>query len=224
MAMDRTEIGFAEERWVATAQARPQLGSGDCVRVVRRRDGRAIFFVGDVAGHDARAAALAAELDARLSEVAEWMAPGALLTSLNAAVEASWPPDVFISAVCFLLDPSTGRGTISVAGQLPPVVRGMSSCRTLDVHAGPALGLVAKQAYPERDFTLGAGDVLVAVTDGVTDLLATAADPLGLAALAHFLDGAPAGPLDICSSLVDVTRRFGGQDDATVLAVAPTLY
>src|SRR5690348_5241793 len=111
------------ERWAAVAQTSAGATSGDCARMVSRRDGQALFFIGDVAGHDSRAARLATDLDARVSCLAKWASPGALLGELNVAVETSWPSDVFVSAVCFLLDPATGRGTIAAAGQVPPIIR-----------------------------------------------------------------------------------------------------
>ena len=212
---------FAYQPRVAVAQAGHGEASGDCVRVVSRRDGRELFFIGDVAGHDTRAASFAEELDARVCELAEWTSPGALLMSLNAAIEESWPLDVFVCAVCFVLDRRTGQGTVAVAGQLPPVVRGVSSCRALDVQTGAALGLLADQGYPENDFALEVDDVLVAATDGVTDRFATDSDVLGLDALARLIDEASLDPSDICDSLLIATRRRGIQDDATVLAVAP---
>jgi sigma-B regulation protein RsbU (phosphoserine phosphatase) len=159
-----------------------------------------------------------------VSELAHWSSPGALLVALNAAVEASWPSDVFVSAICLLLDPRTGHGTIAVAGQVAPIVRGPSCCRTLEVNAGPALGLLAEQTYPELRFSLGADDVLVAVTDGVTDRFATGSDLLGTATLARLLDGGPAHPTEVCDSLLSATRGFGQHDDATVLAIAPALH
>ena len=220
---EATETSFADEQWAAFVQASPRGGSGDCARIVPRRDGRALFFIGDVAGHDPRAVALAGDLDARISHLARWASPGALLEELNTAVEAGWPSDTFVSAICFLLDPLTGRGIIAVAGQVPPVIKSDSGCRTVEVSTAPALGLVADQGYPERAFMLEAGDVLVAVTDGITDPFATGGDLLGLGELARLLHGSPIDPAAICASLLGATRRCGLQDDATVLAVAPRL-
>jgi serine phosphatase RsbU (regulator of sigma subunit) len=211
------------ERWVASVQASPLAGSGDCLCIVARADGRTTFFVGDVAGHDLRAAELAADLSARVVELGQWASPGALLAGLNAFVEVRWPSDVFVCAVCFTLDPGSGRGTIAVAGHFSPFVRDAVSCRPLETHPGPALGLVAGQRYLESDFRLDAGDVLVAVTDGVTDPLATVADPLGLAALARLLVGDAVHPTEVCASLMEAARRDGVRDDASVLAVAPGL-
>jgi hypothetical protein len=220
--MDMRQHGLGRERWITIGQVADSAGRGDCARMVWRDDGRALFFIGDVAGHDGRAAELAAQLDDLVAELAAVVAPAELLTRLNAAIEACWPADVFVCATCFVLDPKTGRGTVAAAGQLPPVIRGASSCRALDVDAGPALGLIAKPRYAERDFTLGAGEILVAVTDGVTDPLATRSDPLGLGALARLVDGAPLAPSDLCSFLINITRRRGGDDDATVVTVTST--
>jgi len=217
------ETSFAHEPWAAVVQSSRCVASGDCARIVSRSDGSALLFIGDVAGHDARAGGFAMELDARVLHLASWASPGELLGELNTAIEASWPSDVFVSAVCVLLDPETGRGTVAGAGQVPPVVRSASCCRAVEVHTGPALGLVAQQRYPELSFMLGAGDVLVAVTDGITDPFATASDLLGLGALARILDAGPAGPTALCTSLLSATRGFGLKDDATVLAVAQPL-
>ena len=148
--MGMIETSFAYEEWAAVVQTSPQARSGDCARIVSRRDGRALFFIGDVAGHDARAAGLATELDARVSHLARWASPGALLGELNVAVETSWPPDVFVSAVCFLLDPATGRGTIAAAGQVPPVIRGASCCRAVDVDAGSMATRAKRNHGPSR--------------------------------------------------------------------------
>jgi hypothetical protein len=68
---------------------------------------------------------------------------------------------------------------------------------------------------------LAAGDVLVAVTDGVTDPLATRSDLLGLSALSRLVDRAPPEPVRVCASLPRAVRRTGPADDATVVAVAP---
>ena len=132
------------------------------------RDGGALCFLGDVTGHDAKAAALARELEALVTEMAPRMAPGALLSWLNAELEAAWPPDLFVSAVCFSFDADTQRGAIALAGQMPPVIRSPWTAAALDVTAGPPLGILAGERYRERRFGLSTGELLVAVTDGIT--------------------------------------------------------
>lgn len=195
--------------------------SGDCARVFFRRDDAALCFLGDVTGHDARATGLARELEGQVSAMADWMTPGALLSRLNSELEAAWPSDLFVSAVCLSFDSRTGRGTIALAGQLPPVVKSRWTTSALDVTAGPPLGVLAGECYPEEQFGLGLGELLVAVTDGITDPLASDGDLLGVTALARLVERAPADPDEVCASLLRAAERSGVRDDATVLAIAP---
>ena len=205
------------------AQADAPSESGDCVHMVSRNDGRELFFLADVAGHDARAARVAGELGGCVLDLARQERPGSLLSILNATLAGGWPPDLFVCAVCFWLDPQSGEGAIAAAGQLPPIVKHASSSRPVEVNAEPPLGVVGGHSYAERAFELAAGDVLVAVTDGVTDPLASGQDLLGLSALARLVDEAPADPGAVCATLLRAARRAGIHDDATVLAVAPAL-
>jgi serine phosphatase RsbU (regulator of sigma subunit) len=211
------------EGWIAIEQAEVAPGSGDCVHVVTRVDGSVVFFLADVAGHDARAAQFARALDALVSELAATVDPGALLGALNENIRY-WPPDLFVSAVCFSLDPATGNGSIAVAGQLPPVVKGFASTRTVGVQGGPPLGVFGGQVYVEQQFEVAAGELLVATTDGVTDPLAACTDLLGVASLSRILEEGPAEPADACATLLSAARRAGLWDDATVLAVAPARH
>jgi serine phosphatase RsbU (regulator of sigma subunit) len=222
--MSVTVDSLAGERWMAIAQVGVTTGSGDCIHVVAQADRKALFFLADVAGHDARAARFARDLDVMVSRVAGSMDPGALLTTLNAAIEPNWPPDLFVSAVCFSLDQRTGRGSIAVAGQLPPIVKGPSSTSIVAVQSGPPLGVVAGQTYEERPLELAAGEVLVATTDGVTDRLAAEDDLLGLSRLSRIVDDGPAAPRETCAALLQAARRVGLMDDATILAVAPASH
>jgi serine phosphatase RsbU (regulator of sigma subunit) len=154
--------------------------------------------------------------------MADRMPPGALLSQLNAELEAAWPSDVFVSAVCFSFDSCTGRGTVALAGQLPPVVKSRWTASALDVTPGPPLGLVADERYPERKFGLDVGELLVTATDGITDSLASDVDLLGMTALARLVERAPADPHEVCASLLQAVGRSGLRDDATVLAIAST--
>jgi serine phosphatase RsbU (regulator of sigma subunit) len=171
--MDETTHMCACERQIAIGRTNGGAPTGDCARVVSRKHGETLCFLGDVTGQDSRAADYAREVEVRVGELAGHMSPGALLTSLNSALEAAWPSDMFVSAVCLDLNLETGRGTIALAGQMRLLVRSPTSTFWLDVKAGPALGVLAEQRYPERTFVLGIDDLLVMVTDGITDPLTT---------------------------------------------------
>jgi len=219
--MDVTSHGGSDTDWMAIAQTSSNAVSGDCARVVARTNGETLFFVGDVAGHDVRAGRLARQVDAFVTRWGPEASPKTLLTRLNAVMVATWPSDLFVSAVCFSIDPANGRAVIAAAGQLPPVIKGVTSSSTVEVHVGLPLGICAGHRYFERALRLAAGDVLVAVTDGVTDPLATGSDLLGLSELSRLVDLAPPEPVRVCASLLRAVRRSGPADDATVVAVAP---
>lgn len=203
---------------VAIAHASTPESSGDLARVTIGRGGETVCFLGDVAGHGPLAAALARDLERQVAQsTAGTTSPGALLRRLNAQIEATWPTDRFVSAVCFSFDGWTGRGRIAVAGQLPPIVSRPQGARPLDVSPGPGLGIVPDAAYPEVDFFLAPGDVVVATTDGITDALASPSDLLGLGTLSQLVDCLSTVPNQICAALLDRAGRGGFRDDATVL-------
>jgi serine phosphatase RsbU (regulator of sigma subunit) len=79
------------------------------------------------------------------------------------------------------------------------------------------LGLVAGYRYIETEFFLAPGDILIAMTDGVTDALASASDLLGLEAATRLLEAMPAAPNRICASLLTAAGAGGFRDDATIL-------
>jgi serine phosphatase RsbU (regulator of sigma subunit) len=221
--MSEPAIAYTEETRIAIGRATPDTPSGDCAHVVRRRDDVVLCFLGDVCGHDSRAAAHARDLESRVRELAQWMSPGPLLATLNGALEAVWPSDMFVSAVCFAVDLQTGRVKIALAGQMPPLVRSRSSICWLEMKAGAALGALRDQSYPERELVLGVDDLLIAATDGVTDPLATEVDVLGFAAMARIVREASPDPRNICASMLGEAGRSCRPDDATVLAVGPAI-
>jgi len=199
-------------------------GGGDCVCVLDGHGGRLLVFVADVAGHDAGARSFAADLRRRVLDRGRHLLPGCLLASLNADLEASWPPEMFACAVCLSFTPLTGEVIVSVAGQLPPLLKRRSSCSFVRLPAGPALGVFAEHQYVERRMVLAPGEMLVAVTDGVTDPLATADDPLGMNRLAAIIASLPDEPTAIPDRLLLRIHRCAQFDDASVLTLAmPTV-
>lgn len=203
---------------VTIAHATTPRFSGDCAHVSYRPDGTLVALLADVAGHGPTVAALARDLERRVARMAGATSCAELLTRLNTWVESAWPADVFVTAVCLALDPATGDGTVALAGQLPPIVKHATGARALAVDQGPALGLVSDHRYVGHAFRLNPGELPVALTDGITDPLATSADYLGLSAAVRVIDEAAPQPLDICSSLLEAAGTRGLHDDATVLA------
>lgn len=132
---------FASGSGVVIARREGRARSGDLARAFPHRDGCVLLFIGDVTGHDDRAADLAGDLETLVCQMAAWMSPGTLLSTLSCALEAAWPSDMFATAVCLSLDQRTGAGTIAVAGQLPPIIRSTSLTSVIDTDGGPPLAI-----------------------------------------------------------------------------------
>jgi sigma-B regulation protein RsbU (phosphoserine phosphatase) len=196
---------------------------GDLAIVVPGWKDDVFCFLGDVMGHGTRAGRFAQELEALVRTLAERLSPGDLLGELNARMEAGGLPNVFASAVCLSLDAARGWGTVAVAGQFPPVVR-TTTTRLLSVASGPPVGVFPNQVYSEAQFELSDGDVMVLVTDGVTDPFATERDPLGLEALIELVDRAPPDLTALCADLLKATEARDSQDDATIIALGRSTW
>ncbi len=202
---------------IAVAHAGAPESSGDFARVTIGRGGRTVCFLGDVAGHGPLAALLARDLERQVARLAGTMSSAALLEMLNTQIEATWPADRFVAAVCFSFDSWSGRGEVAVAGQLPPIVKRASGTGPIAVSSGPCLGATRAGGYVASDLFLAPGDAVVATTDGITDPLASRSDLLGLAAAARIVDGAQPTPNGICAALLDGAIEAGLRDDATIL-------
>ena len=196
---------------------------GDVAIVVSARDDGVFCFLADVTGNGARASRFARELEELVRALAPDIAPGALLVEVNARLAVAWIPGVFASAACLWLDAARGWGTIAIAGHIPPVVRATRT-RPLAICAGPMLGVFDGQTYSEAAFELDDGEVLVLVTDGVSDPLATSFDALGLGALLAVVDRAPPDLTGLCAELLEHASRGAAQDDATVIAIARSTW
>jgi len=208
---------------VAIGRRHADEPGGDFAIVAPSWDGHVFCLLGDVAGHGRGVARFARELDQFVRDFAKGLNPGALLGELNARIEAGWAPAVFVSAVCLSLDAEHGCGAVAVAGQLPPVVR-TTTTRPLPIVSGPPLGVVAGQVYLDTPFELADGDVMVLVTDGITDPLGTNLDTLGVGALIELVDSAPRNLTELCAGLLEATEARGSHDDATVIAIARSTW
>jgi phosphoserine phosphatase RsbU/P len=157
---------------------------GDLYDLIRRPDGRIVFALGDVAGKGSPAALLMALAVAMLRVlVDEGLEPVELAVRLNIQVSRHAPGSRFITMVLGLYDPSSGHITYVNAGQNPPMLRRASGQIERLTEGGVALGMFDQATYTAGTLALGAGDVLVLFSDGVTEaenLSGVAFDDAGL--------------------------------------------
>jgi hypothetical protein len=142
---------------------------GDWYDVVRTDDGRTAVVVGDVVGHDARAAAemgqirhvLASNL-VRSSDPSESLA----LTDHYFHGRSS---DTMATALVVVFDQPSGQLEIASAGHLPPViVEPGTAARTVDCGLGPPIGSGLGD-YQSVTRAFSATAVLLGYTDGVVE-------------------------------------------------------
>jgi phosphoserine phosphatase RsbU/P len=132
--------------------------------------------------------------------------------------------NMFATIFFGILDPATGELTWVNAGHVPPVVRRASAALERLAPTGPAVGLMPASSFAAGSTTLASGDLLLILTDGVTDERAPSGafygeDPL-LAILGEPSSGAQALLSKIERSVGAHRGATERSDDLTMLAVS----
>ncbi|MEW1914449.1 GAF domain-containing SpoIIE family protein phosphatase [Kitasatospora sp. NPDC085895] len=202
--------------------AAPNQVGGDWYDALVLPDGVLALAIGDVVGHDLKAAATMAQTRNMLRALLydRRTPPSAVLTQLDRTLDAI--TDNPITTTCLArVEPADTGWTLhwSTAGHPPPLLIGPDGTARY-LHADPGLPLGVDPDVPRPDHTrpLPAGSTLVLYTDGLVEhpdhLLDT-----GLAALARIAAAHADLPLDdLCRTLAD-SRPGDGRDDLALLAL-----
>lgn len=129
---------------------------------------------------------------------------------------------LFATAVLVMLDPQDAgfRATISSGGHVPVILRDAHGCRAVDA-PGSLLGVLDEVELTDVELDLSPGDVLVLVTDGVTEARAER-EQFGMQRLLDVVAGAPGDAAAIVDAVDAAVHEFGGavsQDDIAILAL-----
>jgi serine phosphatase RsbU (regulator of sigma subunit) len=182
------------------------------------------FALGDVAGKGPPAALLAATVQSNFvaqAPVADH--PADLMARLNRALFRRVIDARFATMFYGALSPE-GLLRYSNAGQEPPIlVRAAGVTQSLDV-GGPVLGLLRMATYEFGTVTLRPGDLVVVVSDGVTEAGNAAGDEYGREGLRRALAGEHASePAAVLDRLMTSLHEFAGaqsqNDDITALVM-----
>ncbi|GIE88879.1 hypothetical protein Areg01_56460 [Actinoplanes regularis] len=204
---------------------------GDFYDAFRLTDGRLAMVLGDVAGHDVRAAAVMGQVRAALRALALTdPAPPSVLSGLDRLVGSlgaeSRNEEIFVTVVYGVLDPSDGTITLASAGHPPPVLRraGLAgepaSAELVKVPPGAPLGLGGR--WQTGSLTLEPGDTILMYSDGVVERRGRTLNA-GLDALVAAAAGSASGdPRNMCS-LATAAVEGTTDDDVAVLAVEHAL-
>jgi serine phosphatase RsbU (regulator of sigma subunit)/anti-sigma regulatory factor (Ser/Thr protein kinase) len=199
---------------------------GDFYDAFELSDGRLAMVLGDVAGHDVRAAAVMGQVRAALRALALTdPAPQTVLAGLDRLVGSlgaeSRNEEIFVTVVYGVLDPADGSITLASAGHPPPVLRRAAngepaSAELVAVPPGAPLGLGG--SWRTAALQLEPGDSILMFSDGVVERrdrpLSDGLDDL-VAATAAATSG---DPRNLCA-LATAAVSGSTDDDVCVLAV-----
>jgi serine phosphatase RsbU (regulator of sigma subunit)/anti-sigma regulatory factor (Ser/Thr protein kinase) len=200
---------------------------GDFYDAFELPDGRLAVVLGDVAGHDVRAAAVMGQVRAALRALALTdPAPPSVLAGLDRLVGSlgaeSRNEEIFVTVVYGVLDPSDGTITLASAGHPPPVLRraglsgGPATAELVKVPPGAPLGLSGR--WQTGQVRLEPGDTILLFSDGVVERRDRSLNE-GLDALVAVAAAAGGGDPRILCSLATSAVEGPTDDDVAVLAV-----
>jgi sigma-B regulation protein RsbU (phosphoserine phosphatase) len=145
---------------------------GDYYDFLPMPDGRLGIAVGDVSGHGFGAALLMAETRAYLRSLVRATTDlSEILGALNAFLLEDTEDHRFVTLMLAVLDPARRTLLYASAGHIHGYVQdGSGAARHVLASTGPPLGLFGDAAFPPRgELPLAAGDVLLLLTDGLTE-------------------------------------------------------
>jgi serine phosphatase RsbU (regulator of sigma subunit)/anti-sigma regulatory factor (Ser/Thr protein kinase) len=146
-----------------------QVG-GDWYDVIDLPTGRTALVIGDVQGHDFKAAGLMGQLRIALrAYAAEGHGPDAVLSRASRFL-AGLGEDRFATCLYMEIDPSSGTLDLARAGHPDPVIR-LTDGTTLPRHTagGLPLGIAPDTDYPTTRLVLEPGEILLLCTDGLVE-------------------------------------------------------
>jgi sigma-B regulation protein RsbU (phosphoserine phosphatase) len=202
---------------------------GDLYGVCDASPERLVVFLGDVSGKGlpasmfmVRAVSLARLL---AKEIAE---PEKILARLNDELSADNPSGMFVTFLCAVFEPKSGKLTLANAGHCKPVIlHDGQPPRWAVPNLGTALGFEPGLEFERTELALSPGDALVLYSDGVTEAFNPQEELYGNDQLLTDAAGfagqtAPA----ITASLLQKVRAFAGtapqSDDIAILTLKIT--
>ena len=196
---------------------------GDWYDVIPLRTGAVGLVMGDVAGHDLRAASVMGQLrNALRAYIADGLPPGEALGRLNRLC-LEQTPDEMATCLYAVLDPVAATLDVANAGHYAPFLLDAAGCvQPLEQPVCPPVGAVREAHYGTVRHRLAPGSTLALFTDGLVERRGSPVTE-GLQRLAVLL----ATSADDLDALCDVILEglIGAEapaDDVALLVVRPS--
>jgi len=152
--------------------------------------------------------------------------PGATFRVMNTRLCADNDAGMFVTAVCGILDPTTGELVFASGGHDAPLLAPAEGPPgLLEVEGGAVLGLLEGADYPVNRLRLVPRDAVVLYTDGVTEAQDAAEEFFGAQRLLEVARRwGPEGETALTEGVFAAVREFAGEapqsDDITVLTLS----
>ncbi len=211
--------------WQMAAHWQPARAvSGDFYDFITYPDGRLGIIVGDVTDKGIPAALVMATTRSILRAAAERLvSPGAVLEQANNNLCPDIPPNMFVTCLYALLDPSTGHLWYANAGHNLPYQR--TNQGVLELRArGMPLGLMPEMTYEEKETDLSLGDQIILYSDGLIEAHNPNGEMFSFPRLRELL-ARPTCSSELIHCLLDELAAFTGpdweqEDDVTFVSLA----
>lgn len=197
---------------------------GDFFTVEETNDG-VILALGDISGKGLAAGMWTTHLVGLVGAHARMASdPEAIVAGVNQDICAMTSVVPLASMFLVKLDPLTGVVKYSSAGHPPALLlRANGELESLS-EGGLLLGVIPEASYVDGSFTLGAGDVLMFYSDGITESLNSAGEEFGYARLEQQLREAQAASADaMLFSILGAVQDFAATrtlvDDLSLVIV-----
>jgi PAS domain S-box-containing protein len=211
---------------IATAAYPAAETGGDYLDLFSSPNGKICIGIGDVSGHGLASALVMALTRAYVRSFAQVEFDVArMLSSVNHMLISDLEDNRFVTLLLVCLDPSTRTLSYASAGHIPGFL--MDPSGEVDCvleSSGPPLGLFEDSQYVTSEVRLKPQQVLVLLTDGVTEMIASEEVQFGNDRVLDYLrmhrqDSAR----ELAEGLYRVARTFGGdnpqEDDVTDVIV-----
>jgi serine phosphatase RsbU (regulator of sigma subunit) len=185
------------------------------------------FVVADVSGKGMPAALFMALCKATIKAavMSSGAEPAAALRLAAQEISRDNPETFFVTVFAGMLELETGELRYCNAGHEPPYVSGAAGLRRLPTAPRPPVGVPGAFSFTSESLRLAPGDLLCALTDGVTEAMNERGELYGAGRLERLLGSLArdAGPSQINAAVIEDVKRFVGEaaasDDLTLLAL-----
>ena len=184
------------------------------------------FVIGDVADKGIPSAIFMARSHAFImSEASHSGDPVGVLRRVNNHLIHLEQSTQFVTVLYGILDIQNGTFTYARAGhELPLIISGDGTVRTLPHNAGQAVGMLEEIILDEHSIVIPPGGTLFLFTDGLTDCRNPQHEPFGHERVAMVLGGqAGRGGQQVCNALWETLQNYQSgsmqDDDVTLVAI-----